>query len=75
MKPCDPFDLRFSSREVPAWGGLSLLKRMLDGLDCRAGVQSWQLPPARLQPWGPTGVTHRADECQHLVWSSQIRTG
>jgi hypothetical protein len=41
MKPYDPFDLKFSSREVTAWGGLALLKRMLDGLDFRAGVQSW----------------------------------
>lgn len=39
-----PFDLKFTSREVTAWGGLALLKRMLDGLDFRAGMQSWQLP-------------------------------
>ncbi|MBA3059607.1 MAG: hypothetical protein FP823_17395 [Rhodoferax sp.] len=32
----------FSSREVTAWGGLALLKRMLDGLDFRVGVQSWR---------------------------------
>ena len=47
MKPYDPFDLKFSSREVTAWGGLALLKRMLDGMDFRSGVQSWQLPPPR----------------------------
>lgn len=45
MKPADPFDLKFTSREVTAWGGLALLKRMLDGLDLRAALQSWQLPP------------------------------
>ena len=44
MKPNDPFDLKFSAREVTAWGGLALLKRMLDGLGFRTGVRSWQLP-------------------------------
>jgi hypothetical protein len=40
-----PFDLKFTSREVTAWGGLALLKRMLDGLDFKAALQSWDLPP------------------------------
>lgn len=44
MKPADPFDLKFTSREVTAWGGLALLKRMLDGLDFKEAVQSWHLP-------------------------------
>jgi len=44
MSTYDPFELKFSTREVTAWGGLALLKRMLDGLDFRAGVRSWQLP-------------------------------
>lgn len=46
MPAAQPFDLKFTSREVTAWGGLALLKRMLDGLDFRAAVQSWALPPA-----------------------------
>jgi len=40
-----PFDLKFTSREVTAWGGLALLKRMLDGMGFRQAVQSWDLPP------------------------------
>ena len=40
-----PFDLKFTSREVTAWGGLALLKRMLDGLRFKEAVQSWGLPP------------------------------
>jgi hypothetical protein len=39
-----PFDLKFTSREVTAWGGLALLKRMLDGMEFKAAVQSWNLP-------------------------------
>ena len=40
-----PIDLKFTSREVTAWGGLALLKRMLDGLGFKQAVQSWDLPP------------------------------
>ena len=39
-----PFDLKFTCREVTAWGGLALLKRMLDGMRFREAVQSWDLP-------------------------------
>lgn len=39
-----PFDLKFTSREVSAWGGLALLKRMMDGMGFKEALQSWQLP-------------------------------
>ena len=38
------FDLKFTSREISAWGGLALLKRMLDGMGFGQALQSWQLP-------------------------------
>ncbi len=44
MPPETPFDLKFTSREVTAWGGLALLKRMLDGMGFKDALQSWQLP-------------------------------
>lgn len=44
MAEPSPFDLKFTSREVTAWGGLALLKRMLDGLEFRQALQSWGLP-------------------------------
>ena len=40
----DSFDVKFTSREVSAWGGLTLLKRMLDGMDFKSAMQSWGLP-------------------------------
>ena len=40
----DTFDVKFTTREVSAWGGLALLKRMLDGLGFKAAMQSWDLP-------------------------------
>lgn len=44
MSSDDAFELKFTSREVTAWGGLALLKRMLDGLDFKEAMRSWQLP-------------------------------
>jgi hypothetical protein len=44
MASQDPFEVKFTSREVSAWGGLALLKRMLDGLGFKAAMQSWDLP-------------------------------
>lgn len=38
------FDFKFTSREVTAWGGLALLKRLLDGMGLRQSLQSWDLP-------------------------------
>lgn len=40
----DAFDLKYTSREVTAWGGLALLKRMMDGMGLRQAIQSWDLP-------------------------------
>ena len=37
----DTFDVKFTTREVSAWGGLALLKRMLNGLGFKAAMQSW----------------------------------
>ena len=44
MPPATPFDLKFTSREVTAWGGLAILKRMLDGMGFKEALQSWDLP-------------------------------
>ena len=44
MAANDPLDLKFTSREVTAWGGLALLKRMLDGLDFKAALRDLKLP-------------------------------
>jgi hypothetical protein len=44
MPPQAPFDLKFTSHEVTAWGGLALLKRMLEGMGFKEAVQSWDLP-------------------------------
>jgi hypothetical protein len=40
----DGFSVGFSDRAVTAWGGLALLKRMLDSLGFREAVGSWDLP-------------------------------
>jgi hypothetical protein len=38
------FSVSFSDREVTAWGGLALMKRMLDSMGFRQAVGSWGLP-------------------------------
>lgn len=44
MSAYDAFDLKYTSREVTAWGGLALLKRMMDGLGLREAISGWELP-------------------------------
>lgn len=39
------FKVKFSNREVSAWGGMALLKRMLDQMGFRAAATGWDLPP------------------------------
>ena len=44
MQTYDAFDLKYTSREVTAWGGLALLKRMVDGMGLREAIREWGLP-------------------------------
>lgn len=44
MQDFENFQLKFSSKEVTAWGGLALLKKMLDAMDFGAAMKQWQLP-------------------------------
>lgn len=40
----DAFEIKFTDREVTAWGGLALMKRMLDNMGFREAANSWDLP-------------------------------
>jgi len=44
MNLAGDFELKFTSREVTAWGGLALLKRLLDGLSFKAALQAGRSP-------------------------------
>lgn len=44
MQAFEAFDLKYTTREITAWGGLALLKRMLDGMGLRQAIESWALP-------------------------------
>ena len=44
MLSAEHFDVKFTSREVSAWGGLALLKKMMDGMGVFQAIQSSQLP-------------------------------
>ena len=38
------FEIKFTSREVSAWGGMALMKRMLDSMGFRHAATQWDLP-------------------------------
>lgn len=38
------FEIKFTSREVSAWGGMALMKRMLDSMNFRTAATRWDLP-------------------------------
>ena len=38
------FDLRFTDKEITAWGGMGLMKRMLDHLGVESALAAAQLP-------------------------------
>ena len=61
------FDLKFTSREVTAWGGLALLKRLIDGMGLRTALQSWQLPqPGSNRGYRPEQLFNR--DCSLGIW-------
>ena len=40
----DAFEIKFTSKEVSAWGGLPLLKNMMDGMGLQDVIRHWNLP-------------------------------
>lgn len=44
MSVYEAFDVKYTSKEVTAWGGLALLKRMTDGMGLREAITGWDLP-------------------------------
>ena len=73
MPPEAPFNLKFTSRKVTAWGELALLKRMLDGMGLKEDLQSGGLPQhGSNRGCRPEQLTEQNDR-QHLVWSSPLR--
>ena len=43
-RPDSHFEINFTNREVTAWGGLALIKRMLDQMALRQAMSNWDLP-------------------------------
>jgi hypothetical protein len=38
------FEIKFTSSELSAWGGLALMKRMLDSIRFHRAALQWELP-------------------------------
>src|SRR5665811_81371 len=48
------FKIKFTSRELSAWGGLALMKRMLDSMGFHGAALQWDLPqPGSNQGYPP----------------------
>jgi len=50
-----PFEIKFTSREVSAWRGMALMKRMLDSMNFRSAASQWNIcqshdPIAAIRP-------------------------
>jgi len=41
MQDFESFDVKFTSKEVTAWGGLALLKKMLDAMAFGQAIKDW----------------------------------
>lgn len=51
----DGFSVSFSDREVTAWGGLAVIKRMLDSMGFRDAASGWGMPaPGSNRGYEPT---------------------
>lgn len=54
------FEIKFTNREISAWGGLALMKRMLDQMDFRRAVGEWDLPrPGSNRGYSPTQLVEQ----------------
>ena len=62
------FDLRFSDKEITAWGGMGLMKRMLDHLGFETALAHCRVTPAWQQSGLSPGATHHPIHALGLVW-------
>ena len=71
MQTYDAFDLKYTSKEVTAWGGLALLKRMMDGLGLHEAIQSWDLPaPGSNRGYAPVQLI---EQMMVSIWCGAAR--
>lgn len=40
----EDFEVRFTSREITPWGGMALMRRMLQGMNFSEAAKQWDLP-------------------------------
>ena len=61
MQDFENFQLKFTSKEVTAWGDLALLKKMLDAM------KHWQLP----QPGSNWGYAPEQNSAKPSPWNAK----
>ena len=67
----DAFEIKFTSKEVSAWGGLSLLKKMMDGMGLQDAIRHWNLPtPGSNRGYGPVQLI---EQMMVSIWTGANR--
>jgi hypothetical protein len=61
------FELRFTDKEITAWGGMALMKQMLDHLGFDQALATCGLPQPQSNPWLPARTTHHPIHALDLV--------
>jgi hypothetical protein len=65
-------EIKFTDREVSAWDGMALLKRMLDQMGFRQAASGWDLPtPGSNRRYPPVQLIERraravTDDCFYM---------
>lgn len=64
------FEIKFTSGEVSAWGGMALMKRMLDSMNFCTAASQWDLP----EPGSNRETSARASDRQLLesIWCEPV---
>lgn len=65
------FEIKYTSKEISAWGGLALLKRMLDQLDFGEQLKRWDLPqPGSNRGYAPAQLI---EQMMVSIWCGAAR--
>ena len=67
MQDFENFQLKFTSKQVTAWRGLALLKKMLDAIELGVAMTHWQLP----QPGSNRGYALEQNSAKPSPWNAK----
>ena len=66
------FELRFTDKEITAWGGMALMKRMLDHLGFDTALAACEPATTGQQSRLPSGTTDHPIHALGMVWRQPL---